>query len=192
MDLKEAAKRILGPKEYGEIRDSVLEAVAAYKEPRYLDLSDRVTVLFEDAVTVWFQIEEALYAEGEEGERLVGEAVRAYAPIAPRRGELSMTVMVNLYNEGELRALLPKYAGIERSVAVVAGGRAAEAKPIFPEDYAEGAMPRSIHYLKAPLPGLEGLRVLVRHPAAEIEAQVPQRTIEAIRASLYAEDVQWA
>ncbi|PLC62699.1 hypothetical protein B7L68_07030 [Thermoproteus sp. CP80] len=195
MDLRAAARRILGPEEYRKIRDEAVEAVAAYKRPRYLDLSDRITVLFEDAVTVWFQIEEALYAESDgrpiDG-RLVGEAVRAYAPMAPRRGEVSMTLMVNLYSEGELRTLLPRYAGIERSVRLRAGGVEVAARPVFPEDYGEGALPRSIHYLKALMPEGGGLAIAVIHPAASLEAPVPGETAEALRSGLYAEDVDWA
>ena len=194
MDLRAAARRILGPEEHRRIRDEVMEAFAAYKRPRYLDLSDRITVRFEDAVTVRFQIEEALYAEDggrPVDERLVGEAIRAYAPMAPRRGGVSMALMVNIYREGELRMLLPRYAGIERSLRLRAGGAEAATRPIFPEDYGEGALPRSIHYLKARC--RRGRSGDSRNtPSGLAGGAGAGETAEALRNGLYAEDVDWA
>lgn len=191
MDLRELARSIIPPSRYGEIRGEVVEAVAKYKQYRYLDVG-RMTLLFEDAVTVWFQIEEALYMEGEEGEELIREAVEAYRPIVPRRGEASITLMVNIYDEGELRGLLPKYAGIQNAVSLIFDGREVEARPVFPEDYAEGALPRTIHYLKAPL--LEGgpAAIALRHPMASSVVQLSRDAISAIRSSMAAEETDWA
>ena len=67
----------------------------------YVDVG-RITVLFEDAVAVWLQIEETLFFEEELGDQLLNEAVATYLPIVPRRGEISLTVMVSLFNEEEL------------------------------------------------------------------------------------------
>lgn len=189
-DLRELARSILPSNRYGEVRDEVLEAVARYKERRYLDLSDRITLLFEDAVTVWFQIEEVLYMEG--GEAPVDEVVKAYAPIVPRRGEISATLMANLYGEEELRTLLPKFAGIQDSLYFTLDGKEVKAAPIFPEDYAEDALPRSVHYLKAPLPDVEKLGVVLRHPAASISVRLDDAVVSAIRRSMTAEETNWA
>lgn len=190
--LRDLAKSILPPSKYAGIRDRVVEAVSRYKRPRYFDFDDRITILFEDAVTVWFQIEEALFLEGEEGERLVEEAVRSYAPIIPSKGEVSMTVMVNLYKDGELKSVLPKYVGVEKAVYIGGGEGEAQAKPVFPDDYGPGASARSIHYLKAPAPRGGRWLISLRHPAANGRVQLPGELVEAVKNSLFAEEVEWA
>lgn len=183
-------KEILPPSKYKALRGKVVEAIAEYKRPRYVDVGERITVLFEDAATVWFQIEESLLLEGEEGEGPIADAIKAYGPIVPRAGEVSLTLMVNLYSDEELRRVLPKYKGVEGSVYLIAEAEVA-ARPIFPEDYGPGAMPRSIHYLKAPAPPGDEWTLAIRHPAAEVNIKLSRDLIRIIKNSFTKEFINW-
>jgi len=188
--VKPLVREVLPPSKYREVRDRALRLISEYKKNRYLDVG-RVTVLFEDAVTVWLQIEETLFLEEELGEELLKEAVATYLPIVPRRGEVSLTVMVNLFNEEELRTVLPKFDGIQDSVYIRAGAAGVKAEPIFPEDYGPGALPRSIHYLKARVEPAEGATLVFRHREINAEVPIPETVLEALKSSVVAEEVNW-
>ena len=110
--------KIYTPSQYSSIREEVYRLISEYKKNRYVPINDRITILFEDAATVWFEIEEAAYLEGVDDINVVKEAVKTYAPMVPGKDELTLTVFVNIYNYDELRNLLPKYSGIEKSICI--------------------------------------------------------------------------
>ncbi len=190
-EVKHLVREVLPPSKYREVRDRALGLITEYKKNRYVDVG-RVTVLFEDAATVWLQIEETLFLEEELGEELLKEAVATYLPIVPRRGEISLTVMVNLFNEEELRTVLPRFNGIQDSVYIRTAAGEVKAEPIFPEDYGPGALPRSIHYLKARVEPTGGASLVFRHREINAEVPIPETVLEAIRNSVVAEEVNWA
>ncbi|MGC8570820.1 MAG: DUF3501 family protein [Caldivirga sp.] len=188
--------KIYTPSQYSPIREEVYRLISDYKRSRYVPIDDRVTVLFEDAATVWFQIEETAYLEGVDDISVVKEAVKTYAPMVPKINELTLTVFINVNNYDELRNLLPKYTGIEKSIKLVINNVELGATPIYPEDYAPGALPRSIHYLKVASQGLDELirtssnvKLKVTHPMVNREVTLSRDTLEAIKASL--KNITW-
>ena len=189
--------KIYTPSQYSSIREEVYRLISEYKKNRYVPINDRITILFEDAATVWFEIEEAAYLEGVDDINVVKEAVKTYAPMVPRKDELTLTVFININNYDELRNLLPKYNGIEKSVALVINSIELPAIPIYPEDYAPGSLPRSIHYLKVIGQGLDELikgsssvKLKVTHPMVNKEVTLSGDVLEAVKASL--KDVNWS
>ncbi|ABW00914.1 DUF3501 family protein [Caldivirga maquilingensis] len=183
--------KIYTPSQYSSIREEVYRLISEYKRSRYVPINERVTVLFEDAATVWFQIEETAYLEGVDDINVVREAVKTYAPMVPGSNELTITVFININNYDELRNLLPKYNGIEKSIKLVINNVELEATPIYPEDYAPGSLPRSIHYLKVTGKGLDDLikssnsvKLRITHPMVNKEVTLSNDSLEAIRASL--------
>ncbi len=53
-DLLKIINHLYLPSQYSSMRERIYELVSNYKASRYVKIDDRVTVLFEDAVTVWF------------------------------------------------------------------------------------------------------------------------------------------
>ncbi|MFP3315191.1 MAG: DUF3501 family protein [Caldivirga sp.] len=189
--LSEYVLKIYPPSQYSSIRSEVYRLISDYKRNRYVNVNDRVTVLFEDAATVWFQIEETVFLEGTDDVEVIREAIRTYNPMVPKADELTMTVFIHINNYDELRNLLPRYRGIEGAVDLIIDGKPITAKPIYPEDYAPGALPRSIHYLKASATGLgrmlsEGrdVEVRVRHPMVNRGVKLTAEQLDAIRHSI--------
>ena len=188
--------KIYTPSQYSSIREEVYRLISEYKRNRYVQVNDRVTVLFEDAATVWFQIEEAAYLEGTDDVNVVKEAVKTYAPMVPKSNELTLTVFININNYDELRNILPKYNGIEKSIRLGINNVELEATPIYPEDYALGSLPRSIHYLKVTGQGLDELirstssiKLKVTHPMVNREVTLSRDALEAVKASL--KNINW-
>ncbi|BDR93220.1 DUF3501 family protein [Vulcanisaeta souniana] len=195
-DLLKIINRVYPPSQYSGIRERVYELISNYKANRYVKVDDRVTVLFEDAATVWFQIEEAVYLEGVDDDAVLKEAIRTYSPMVPRKDEVSLTVFVHVFNYDEMRNLLPKYNGIENSVNLVINDHAIPAKPIYPEDYGPDALPRSIHYLKISEPGLDlalkqatAVAISVMHPMVNKTVKLTDRALESLKYLI--KDIQW-
>ncbi|MFB6469909.1 MAG: DUF3501 family protein [Vulcanisaeta sp. AZ3] len=190
--------RVYLPSEYSGIRERSYSLITNYKAPRYVKINDRVTALIEDAVTVWFQIEETTYLEGVDDETVLNEAIRTYAPIIPNKDEISLTLFIYIYNDEELRNLLPKYEGIERTVALIIDGHTINATPIYPEDYGPGTQPRSIHYLKFHEEGLDDklgkamdVRLAVNHKLVNRSVKFSQDQIVILRNSVRRDQVPW-
>ena len=190
-ELLKIINNLYPPSQYSTIRERVYELISNYKANRYVKVDDRVTILFEDAVTVWFQIEETVYLEGTDDESILREAVKTYSPMIPRKDEVSLTVFIHVYNYDELRNLLPKYDGIHNSISLIINNHAVQAKPIYPEDYGPGALPRSIHYLKVSEPGLDSMlnqassvKLSINHPMVNKTIEIPPETLENLRRSV--------
>ena len=184
--------------DYGKIRNDVYKLISKYKAPRYLKLTDRLSMLFEDAVTVWFQIEETIHMEATDDDNMMREIIRTYQPMIPKLDEISFTLFVHVYNDEEMRSLLPKYNGIERGVKMILDGKSVDASPIYPEDYGPGSQVRSMHYLKYKSSGLSELvakamhvEVSVDHPQSKVKVNVPSDTLDSIRRSIGASSVKW-
>ena len=186
------------PSEYSKIRERVYSLVSNYKSSRYVKVDDRVTALFEDAITVWFQIEETVYLEGTDDESVLKEAIRTYAPMIPSNDEISLTLFIYVYNYDELRNLLPKYGGIEKSVYLIINEDKIGAVPIYPEDYSPGAQPRSIHYLKFRKAGLDeevrkatSVKLAITHGLVNKTIELSQEQVLALRNSVKRLGIKW-
>jgi len=198
-DLLKIISHIYPPSQYLGIRERVYELVSNYKANRYVKVDDRLTILFEDTVTVWFQIEETVFLEGVDDEKILNEAVRTYLPMIPSDNEVSMTLFVYIYNDNELRNLLPLYRGIEKSVFLEIDGQRINAIPIYPEDYGPNAQPRSIHYLKFREDGLDRkinnaneVRLVVTHNMVNKSVKLTIKQINALRSSIKRSQISWA
>ncbi|HVC25152.1 MAG TPA: DUF3501 family protein, partial [Acidimicrobiales bacterium] len=110
---------------YERERDSFRHEVIALKRFRRLEIGPIVSVVLENRTTLRFQIQEMARAERMLADEQIEEELAVYNPLLPGPGELSMTLFVELTSESELREWLPKLVGIERSVVVRVGDRAA-------------------------------------------------------------------
>ena len=108
---------ILDLRAYERVRDDFRTRVMAKKRLRRIPLGPVVTLVFECADTVRFQVQEMARAE----RILTDEGIRGeldvYNRLLPSPGELSATLFIELTSEDQLRHWLPRLVGIERSVA---------------------------------------------------------------------------
>lgn len=72
--------------------------------------------MFENRDTMRFQIQEMARVERMETDAQIIEELETYNPLIPQPGNLSATLFVELTNDEDLRAWLPKLVGIERSI----------------------------------------------------------------------------
>jgi hypothetical protein len=108
---------------YARERREFRARVMAHKQNRTVHLGEHVTLIFEDELTIRYQVQEMLRAERIfEGEG-IQEELDAYNPLVPDGGNWKATMMIE-YPEVEERArMLARLIGIEDRVWVQVEGR---------------------------------------------------------------------
>jgi hypothetical protein len=112
---------IVDQRAYERERESFRAEVIALKRLRRVAIGPVVTVVFENRTTMRLQVQEMARAERMATDEQILHELEIYNPLIPAPGELSMTLFVELTNDADLRAWLPKLVGIERDVVLVLG-----------------------------------------------------------------------
>ena len=103
---------------YERERDAFRRDVIALKRRRRVGLGNLVTLLFENASTIRFQIQEMARVEKLITDEAIATELRVYNPLVPEPGQLCATLFVELTSKDALMEWLPKLVGIERAVAL--------------------------------------------------------------------------
>ena len=103
---------------YERERDDFRRDVISLKRRRRVGLGDFVTLLFENADTIRFQIQEMARAEKLITDEAIETELRVYNPLVPEPGQLCATLFIELTSKEALMEWLPRLVGIERSVAL--------------------------------------------------------------------------
>jgi Protein of unknown function (DUF3501) len=103
---------------YERERDDFRRDVIALKRRRRVALGEFVTLLFENEMTIRFQIQEMARAEKIIDDEAIETELRIYNPLIPEPGQLCATLFIELTSKDALMRWLPCLVGIERSVAL--------------------------------------------------------------------------
>ena len=98
---------------YAKARKDFRAQVIAHKKHRTVHLGEHVTLLFEDELTVRYQVQEMLRIEKIFEEQGIQDEIDAYNPLIPDGRNLKATMMVEYEDERERRAALARLHGIE-------------------------------------------------------------------------------
>ena len=108
---------------YARERPEFRARVIAHKQNRTLHLGEHVTLIFEDELTIRYQIQEMLRAERIfEGEG-IQEELDAYNPLVPDGSNWKATMMIEYPEVEERSRMLARLIGIEDRVWVQVEGR---------------------------------------------------------------------
>jgi Protein of unknown function (DUF3501) len=175
---------------YAKARKEFRVQVIAHKKERTVHLGEHVTLIFEDELTMRYQVQEMLRAEKIFEEHGIQEEIDAYNPLIPDGRNFKATMMIEYQDEKERRAALAKMKGIEDKTWVRVEGLA-RVYAIADEDLERENEEKtsSVHFLRFELTkemaealkhGV-GLAMGVDHPAytATLDPVPP-----AVRASL--------
>jgi hypothetical protein len=178
---------------YAKARREFRERVLAHKKPRTVHLGEHVTLLFEDELTIRYQIQEMLRVERVFEEAGIRDELDAYNPLIPDGSNLKATMLIEYEDVDERKGALAKLNGIERCVFVETEGQG-RVVAIADEDLprANDEKTAAVHFLRfeltrAMVSALKGgarLGVGVDHPA--YQASIPE-VGEETRASLLAD-----
>lgn len=103
---------------YASERQRFRAKVIAHKRYRTARLGDHVTLIFEDELTIRYQIQEMLRIEKTFEERGIQDELDAYVPLIPDGTNLKATMMIE-YEDPDLRKReLARLKGVENRVYV--------------------------------------------------------------------------
>jgi len=178
---------------YSKLRPQFRAQVLEHKRHRKLELGAHVTLLFEDRLTMHYQIQEMLRVEKIFEEPAIIEELDAYNPLIPDGQNWKSTMLIEYPDENERHAALRRLINIERGVWV----QCANTEPVFgiaDEDLerSTGDKTSSVHFLRfelradmiGDLKNGAALRVGVSHPQYTAEVVAPDGLRESLIADL--------
>ncbi len=98
---------------YAKARKDFRAQVIAHKKNRTVHLGEHVTLIFEDELTMRYQVQEMLRAEKIFEERGIQEEIDAYNPLIPDGRNFKATMMIEYEDVEERRVALGKLKGVE-------------------------------------------------------------------------------
>ncbi len=165
---------------YARERPAFRHKVLAHKKQRTLHLGDHLTLLFEDRLTVQYQIQEMLRIErifevpGIQGE------LDAYNPLIPDGHNLKATLLVEYEDEAQRRLELQRLRGLEDHIELQVGSGCVLAIADEDMERSNEEKTSAVHFLRFELS--QGMRaewqsdaeVIVRsiHPASRVSAKL--------------------
>lgn len=178
---------------YARARGDFRARVLMHKRARTVHLGEHVTLVFEDELTMRYQIQEMLRIEKTFEDAGIQDELDAYNPLVPDGANFKATMLVEYEDADERRRALQRLKGIEARVWVEVAG-CAKLYAIADEDMerSNDEKTSAVHFLRfelapdmvAALKRGAALGIGVDHPeyAAEIPAVGP-----ATRAALVAD-----
>src|SRR5688572_11937935 len=108
---------------YAKARPAMRTEIIEHKKRRTVHLGNHVTLLFEDEMTVRYQVQEMLRIEKLFEEDDIQSELDAYNPLIPDGSNFKATMLIEYSNEVERKAALAKLIGIEDRLFVEVEGQ---------------------------------------------------------------------
>ena len=185
---------LLSLEAYAKARGEFRERVLAHKKARTVHLGEHVTLLFEDELTIRYQIQEMLRIEKTFEEDGIRDELAAYSALVPDGTNFKATMLLEYEDVEARRAALATLKGIERRTWVAAeGGERIYAIADEDLDRENDEKTSAVHFLRFELPratiaalkGGAALAIGVDHPACAVTiAAVADETRAALVADL--------
>lgn len=170
---------------YAKQRKEFRAKVLAHKKNRTIHLGRHITLIFEDELTMRYQIQEMLRIEKTFEESGIQDELDAYNPLIPDGTNLKATMMIEYDDPAERKVELSRLKGVEDKVYVQVDGHA-KAYAIADEDLERenDEKTSSVHFLRfeltpqmiASFKGGAAVAAGVDHPSytARIDELAPQ------------------
>ena len=103
---------------YAKARKDFRAQVIAHKKPRTIHLGQHLTLIFEDDLTIRYQVQEMLRVERIFEEQGIQDEIDAYNPLIPDGSNFKATLMIEYEDVEERRQALANLKGVEDRVWV--------------------------------------------------------------------------
>jgi hypothetical protein len=161
-------------REYERDREAFLTEIIATKKRRRIPIGDLTTIVFENAATMRFQVQEMARAERMLRDEQIAHELETYNELIPDDGQLSGTLFIEIDDDQALRYWLPRLVGIQEHVHVALGDELVTGRPEDVERLTRTDTTTTVHYLKfAFTPGQQRafgdapVRLVIDHPEYE-------------------------
>ncbi|HJW55761.1 MAG TPA: DUF3501 family protein [Burkholderiaceae bacterium] len=175
---------------YAKARPALRAEVIQHKKHRTVQLGNHVTLLFEDELTLRYQVQEMLRIEKIFEEEGIQAELDVYNPLAPDGSNFKATMLIEYGNEAERKIALAKMIGIEDRLFIQVEGQE-RVYAIADEDLdrENGEKTSAVHFvrfeltdaMKAALKGGAQMMIGCDHPnyPAHLE-ELPQETLASL------------
>jgi hypothetical protein len=179
---------------YEREREEFRRDVIQLKQRRRVAVGEFVTLLFENRLTIRFQIQEMARIEKLISDDAIETELRTYNPLIPEPGQLCATLFIELTSKDALMEWLPKLVDIERTVGLrLFDGEVVGA--VVDEDHAKqltrDEITASVHYVRWELSPAQIERfmagpvtLVVDHPVYPHETALGDETLVELRHDL--------
>ena len=135
--------------QYAERRNTFREQVLAHKRNRQLLIGEHIFLIFEDRMTIQYQIQEMLRIERVFEPGAIQEELDAYNPLIPDGDNFKCTLLIQYPDENERRVRLQELKGVEDEVWLQVEGMK-QCMPIADEDIERENDDKtsSVHFLR--------------------------------------------
>jgi len=117
------AQSLMSLEQYAKSRKEFRERVLVHKKNRTVQLGDHITLVFEDELTMRYQIQEMLRVERIFEEEGIRDELDAYNPLVPDGSNWKATMLIEYPDLDERRMALAKLIGVEDRVWVKVEGQ---------------------------------------------------------------------
>jgi hypothetical protein len=149
---------------YARERNAFRDKVIQHKKRRTVRLGENLTLLFEDELTIRYQVQEMLRVERIFEEAGIQGELEAYNPLIPDGGNWKATMLIEYPDADERRRMLARLKGVERRVWVQVEG-CAQVHAVADEDLERENEEKtsSVHFLRFELD--EAMRATLKQGA---------------------------
>lgn len=136
---------------YAEARPAFRSAVMEHKKPRRVGLGPHATLLFEDFLTIKYQVQEILRVERIFEPDAIDDELSAYNPLIPDGVNWKATFLIEYADPDERAAALARMPGVEHRIWLAIGDRPrsrAFANDDLERTDAERGKTAAVHFLR--------------------------------------------
>jgi hypothetical protein len=190
---KLTAADLLSLEAYARERPAFRARVIAHKQPRTVHLGAHITLLFEDRLTIQYQIQEMLRIERIFEADGIRDELDAYNPLIPDGANLKATMLIEYADPAERARRLAELRGVEDAVLLHIDALPA-VRAIADEDLPRRTEQKTsaVHFLRfelapdhvAAFKRGAAARLAVGHPAYRAEAELAETTRTALARDL--------
>jgi len=166
-------------REYERERAEFRAEIIATKKRRRIAIGDITTIVFENAATMRFQIQEMARAERMLRDEQIARELETYNELIPGDNELSGTLFIEIDDDQALHYWLPRLVDIQDHVHIGVQDELVTARPEDAERLTRPYTTTTVHYLKfAFTPSQQRafadgpVRILIDHPEYEATAEL--------------------
>ena len=140
---------LMSLEQYADQRKVFRAQVMEHRKPRRVALGQHVTLLFEDRLTIQYQIQEMLRVERIFEPEGIEDELNAYNPLIPDGGNLKATLLIEFEAVEERKRALQELIGLEDKIWIKIGDFE-PVKPIADEDLERENEEKtsSVHFLR--------------------------------------------
>ena len=183
---------LLGLEQYARTRNEFRARVLEHKRPRTVAVGPHTTWLFEDRLTVQYQVQEMLRAERIFEADVIQEELDSYNPLIPDGTNLKVTLLIEYTDPAERQVALQRLKGLEFRCWLGVGDERSRA--IADEDLERGndVKTSAVHFLRfelsaaarAALKAGAALVLGIDHPAYRHEVVADAATVRSLATDL--------